>query len=104
MAFSSTSAVVFSLGEMNEGGRAQVDSVLGSLKAGGGTNLWSGLLQGMDVLRTAASLGLGTSIRRRQLLLLTDGVPTVTPPRYLHCLLPRLLTAVLILLWYCGVI
>jgi hypothetical protein len=61
---------------MTEGGKAQAIHALEGLKAGGGTNLWGGLLVGMEALRCDSN-----SNRKRSLLLLTDGRPTVTPPK-----------------------
>ena len=61
---------------MTEGGKAQAIHAIESLSANGGTNLWGGLLTGMNSLRTETDL-----TRKKSLLLLTDGQPTVTPPK-----------------------
>lgn len=61
---------------MTEGGKAQAIHSLESLHASGGTNLWGGLVVGMDALRCDVS-----SNRKKSVLLLTDGRPTVTPPK-----------------------
>jgi hypothetical protein len=61
---------------MNIGGRAQASAALDTLNADGGTNLWAGLFAGMESLRDDSN-----TMRKRSLLLLTDGQPSVTPPR-----------------------
>jgi hypothetical protein len=61
---------------MTGGGKAQAIHSLESLKPSGGTNLWGGLLVGMDALRCESNTN-----RKKSVLLLTDGRPTVTPPR-----------------------
>jgi hypothetical protein len=76
VSFSNSGDVVFALGEMTEGGKAQAIHALEALKAGGGTNLWGGLLVGLEALRCDSN-----PTRKKSLLLLTDGRPTVTPPK-----------------------
>eukprot|EP00604_Paraphysomonas_vestita_P000936 CAMPEP_0174819540 /NCGR_PEP_ID=MMETSP1107-20130205/2831_1 /TAXON_ID=36770 /ORGANISM="Paraphysomonas vestita, Strain GFlagA" /LENGTH=1055 /DNA_ID=CAMNT_0016033225 /DNA_START=867 /DNA_END=4034 /DNA_ORIENTATION=+ len=76
VSFSDSGRVVYALGEMTEGGKAQATHAIESLVASGGTNLWGGLLTGMDSLRADTEI-----TRKKTLLLLTDGQPTVTPPR-----------------------
>lgn len=68
---------MFGLGEMTEGGRLQAISAMDTLQADGGTNIWSGLLTGMNALQNVHS----ALPRKKSLLLLTDGQPSVKPPR-----------------------
>ncbi len=77
VSFEDGAKVIFALGEMNGGGREQAMVALEQLQAGGGTNLWAGLVSGMDALRTST---LDTT-RKKTLLLLTDGQPSVNPPK-----------------------
>jgi adenylate kinase len=78
VAFSDKGKSVFALGEMNAGGRAQAMEALEMLRADGSTNIWSGLQVGMDSLRENTTCGMS---RRKSILLLTDGQPSVSPPR-----------------------
>jgi len=68
VAFSQTSRKVLDLRAMDEEGRKEAEDRLGELRAGGGTNLWLGLFDGLESLRTEPAPGhLG------HILLLTDG-------------------------------
>lgn len=61
---------------MNDAGKALSKTKLDELTPMGTTNLWDGLKTGLDVLREDSVPG-----RTQCLMLLTDGVPNVEPPR-----------------------
>jgi Mg-chelatase subunit ChlD len=69
--FSSNANVVFPSTKMCETGRATGLDILASLQPGGTTNIWSGMLAGLEALRACADEG----PRQQFLLLLTDGQP-----------------------------
>ena len=50
---------MFTLGEMTAGGREQAIVSLDKLRAEGATNLWGGLLTGMDSLRVGGGVVVG---------------------------------------------
>ncbi|CAE7472181.1 ITIH3, partial [Symbiodinium microadriaticum] len=75
ISYSDVAKVVFCLTPLNGAGKARALSLIESLEPDGLTNLWDGLLKGMDVL--AASRSPAADIRNCCLLLLTDGVPNV---------------------------
>ena len=75
VAFESSARLACNLLEMNAEGKLSAEAALASLSSGGGTNIWAGLELGMDVLRSSERAG-----RFGQLLLLTDGEPSVSPP------------------------
>jgi hypothetical protein len=74
--YSSTASIVHRLTFMNDAGKALSKSKLDGLTPMGTTNLWDGLKTGMDVLQRDTEPG-----RTQYLMLLTDGVPNVEPPR-----------------------
>merc|ERR1712187_811303 len=59
-------------------GRAEAVAALEALQPQGATNIWEGLLAGMDSLRTPAE---GAGWRQKTILLLTDGQPNRHPPK-----------------------
>lgn len=61
---------------MNVAGQKRADTILKALHTEGSTNLWDGLLKGMDVLGAKPREG-----RTPAVFLLTDGQPNVEPPR-----------------------
>jgi len=69
---------VLSLTPMTAEGRAQAIQALDGLAPRGRTNIWGGVLEGMEALRCPAHEARG---RQRSLLLLTDGLPNISPPR-----------------------
>ncbi|CAF1984696.1 unnamed protein product [Rotaria magnacalcarata] len=75
VAFHDDARSVFTLSEMNEGGKRQAIDALEALEPQNSTNIWAGLEAGLESLRTARA-----SPRRCFILILTDGQPTVSPP------------------------
>jgi adenylate kinase family enzyme/Mg-chelatase subunit ChlD len=77
VAFSNKASLVLAPTKMCVQGRETGFAQLDKLAAGGQTNLWDGLLTGMEVLRKAADLA---GLRQQSILLLTDGQPNIVPP------------------------
>jgi Mg-chelatase subunit ChlD len=82
--FSDNAEVVFPLTKMTEQGRIKCHNLLAGQKPGGRTNLWDGILAAMETLRTDTS---EAGVRRKVIMLLTDGEPTIEPP---HGYVPEL--------------
>ncbi len=78
MTFESRAEIAYPMSSMTETGKLKAVDALNSLEANGGTNLWAGVEKGLDVLRVDTSAVEG---RKKYLLLLTDGQPTVDPPK-----------------------
>ena len=74
--FSNTASQVLPLTSMDTDGRATAAAALEQLRPSGSTNLWGGVLAGLDALRTGDEGG----GRHKSVLVLTDGVPNVQPP------------------------
>jgi len=82
--FSDAAVVVCELTVMDAAGRARATSLCESLDTEGSTNLWDGLLKGMDQLKARGSAlcaGIPGDARNAAVYLLTDGQPSVEPPR-----------------------
>lgn len=77
VAFDDRSECVFTLTEMTQGAREQAVMALEQLQPRASTNIWGGLLTGLDSLRVESQ----ASKRQKYLVLLTDGQPTSSPPR-----------------------
>jgi hypothetical protein len=79
VSFSSAAAVVAERAPLAApGSRAAAIARVESLRAGGGTNLWDGLVKGLEL----ANAGVDDGVPRvASVMLLTDGVPTIEPPR-----------------------
>jgi Mg-chelatase subunit ChlD len=75
--FSDQARVVFPLSPMNAAGKARVQQCVDGLRPGGRTNLWDGLVKGMDMLTS----GITGGNRNISMFLLTDGEPNIEPPR-----------------------
>ena len=82
--FSDNAEVVFPLTKMTEQGRIKCHNLLSAQKPGGRTNLWDGILAAMETLRSDVS---EPGLRRKIIMLLTDGEPTIEPP---HGYVPEL--------------
>eukprot|EP01129_Flabellula_baltica_P010632 TRINITY_DN450_c0_g3_i1.p1 TRINITY_DN450_c0_g3~~TRINITY_DN450_c0_g3_i1.p1 ORF type:complete len:751 (+),score=134.96 TRINITY_DN450_c0_g3_i1:233-2485(+) len=74
--YSTNARVVFDLMNMNSGGRTRALNALEALSAGGQTNIWDGLSKGLDSLKTQSAPN-----RNASMLLFTDGLPNIVPPR-----------------------
>jgi Mg-chelatase subunit ChlD len=76
IAFDNKAETAFPLAAMSAEGRAMAEEALERLAPRGQTNLWAGLVHGLDALRD----GDGED-RKKTILLLTDGQPNIKPPR-----------------------
>jgi len=80
VAYSSKAKVVTKLMPMTESNRKKTLKELDKLEPDGQTNLWDGLQNGLDMMRTG-SKKLNASEKNSAVLLFTDGLPNVTPPK-----------------------
>jgi hypothetical protein len=64
--------------------KALISCELDSLKPVSNTNMWSGMIQSLDILRETSPKN-----KNKGILLLTDGVPNVEPPRGHEVMLQR---------------
>ena len=78
ISFSNSAKVVLDLTAMDEFGRKKAYDALDNLYPDASTNLWDGLYRGLEVLRMRKTDGLQ---KNAAILLLTDGMPNVEPPR-----------------------
>merc|ERR1719407_63751 len=62
--------------ETSAAGKENAMAALETLKPRGMTNLWGGILEGLEALRASED-----ATRQKALLLLTDGQPNIAPPR-----------------------
>lgn len=76
VAFDQVAHTVLSLTQMTSDGRMRALTAVENMSLGGTTNLWDGLQTGLELLRTSSTLG-----KNKAVMLLTDGMPNVTPPR-----------------------
>jgi hypothetical protein len=81
--FSDEAKVLFANIQMDTAGKEKVKNQVNALCTEGRTNLWAGLLRGMNILNSAnneaATASSTTGARNTSLFLLTDGVPNVDP-------------------------
>jgi len=84
VAYSSDARTIFGLTAMDEGGRRTTETKLEELIPEGMTNLWDGLKQGMELLKTGQAPG-----RLQHVMLFTDGLPNINPPRGILPMLKR---------------
>jgi len=78
VSFTNNAKVVLDLTVMDEYGRKKAYDSLQGLRPDASTNLWDGLYRGMELLR----LRDGDDVHKNAaVLLLTDGMPNVEPPR-----------------------
>lgn len=75
VSFSNTASVVFDLLPMTEQGKATALVAIKRLRPQQMTNLWDGVLRGMNLLKQAVEQ------RNAAVLVLTDGEPNMEPPR-----------------------
>mmetsp|Transcript_26143 Transcript_26143/g.38717 ORF Transcript_26143/g.38717 Transcript_26143/m.38717 type:complete len:306 (-) Transcript_26143:915-1832(-) len=79
VSYSNTATVVFGLTPITTAGKSRALKLVDELKPDGLTNLWDGLVKGLDILSESQ---VSTTVRRNStILLLTDGVPNIEPPR-----------------------
>ena len=78
VAFDDKGQVVFPLSEMTSDSRVTAVAALVLLEPDASTNIWAGLKEGLDSLRTAQASG---EKRKCSVIFLTDGQPTVSPPQ-----------------------
>lgn len=76
--FTDSANVVMPFTSMDTAGKKKLDTTTSSVLPQNMTNLWDGLVTGMDLLRNRPA---SDSKRNAALLLLTDGQPNVEPPR-----------------------
>jgi len=76
VAFDNNAETVYALSEMSAAGKENAMAALETLKPRGMTNLWGGILEGLEALRASED-----ATRQKALLLLTDGQPNIAPPR-----------------------
>jgi adenylate kinase len=74
--FCESANVVYKMNGMDTAGKAAAVAALDELSPAGCTNLWDGLLKGMEELNSQEG-----AARKKTLFLLTDGVPNIKPPR-----------------------
>eukprot|EP00927_Polykrikos_kofoidii_P001876 TRINITY_DN10730_c0_g1_i1.p1 TRINITY_DN10730_c0_g1~~TRINITY_DN10730_c0_g1_i1.p1 ORF type:complete len:965 (+),score=112.30 TRINITY_DN10730_c0_g1_i1:302-2896(+) len=77
VAFDQIAYTKFELQYMDEDGRKEATTALESLQPQGTTGIWEGLHAGLEALRTRA----GDEWRHKTIMLLTDGMPNVNPPK-----------------------
>ena len=73
---------------MDPNGRTRSEGKLDELQADGMTNLWDGLQTGLQLLKNGQDAGGGG--RMQHILLFTDGMPNINPPRGILPMLKRL--------------
>jgi Mg-chelatase subunit ChlD len=89
VAYSTKARTVLPLTDMNNRGSATAMLAVKALASGGQTNLWDGLKTGLDLLRSSGADA--AADRNASLLLLTDGLPNMAPPRGEIAMLKRYL-------------
>ncbi len=81
VSFDQAAEIVLKLTNMDENGQHRALEAAEILQPRGNTNLWAGLLCGMEALRAG-----GDEPRRKTILLLTDGQPNVCFVRFVEIL------------------
>lgn len=76
VSYSSVATINLELTNMDEAGKNSALAILTNLYPSGSTNIWDGLLKGMEVMSQQNS-----SVRNSAIFLLTDGVPNVLPAK-----------------------
>lgn len=85
VAYSNEAEVIFPLTIMSAAGRTETEGKLQDLQPEGRTNLWAGLRKGIDVLKASPRPG-----SLQHVMLFTDGLPNINPPRGVVPMLERL--------------
>ena len=78
VSFSTNSRTLFSARKMDEEGKQNSIRDIQTLFPGGQTNLCSGILDGLEIIRSHAD---NDGRRTEAIFVLTDGVPNISPPR-----------------------
>lgn len=76
VSYSTQAKKIFGLTQMDAAGKEKAQKDLDTLDANGQTNLWDGLLNGLEIIREGNSPN-----RLSSVFLLTDGQPNIAPPR-----------------------
>eukprot|EP00927_Polykrikos_kofoidii_P047752 TRINITY_DN42025_c0_g1_i1.p1 TRINITY_DN42025_c0_g1~~TRINITY_DN42025_c0_g1_i1.p1 ORF type:complete len:780 (-),score=107.70 TRINITY_DN42025_c0_g1_i1:845-3103(-) len=79
VSFNNTARLVFPLASVTDDSRAEAIAVLEALRPSGLTNLWAGVFAGLEALRCAEDCD--GPARQRAVMLLTDGLPNISPPQ-----------------------
>ena len=87
--FSSTAQVRLRPARMDISGRALAEAQLDAMAPGGQTNLWDGLREGLDLATESTAEAADGFHRLSHLVLLTDGLPNIAPPRGERAMLGR---------------
>lgn len=74
--YSNDAKAIFGLTQMDASGRTATKMHLDDLQPAGMTNLWDGLKTGLDLLKAGLTPG-----RLQHIMLFTDGLPNINPPR-----------------------
>jgi len=85
VAYSNNAETIFNLTAMDDAGRTSTEQQLDQLQPSGMTNLWDGLKTGMELLKAGAGPG-----RLQHIMLFTDGLPNINPPRGILPMLKKL--------------
>ncbi|CAJ1424824.1 unnamed protein product, partial [Effrenium voratum] len=85
VSYSNSAKVIFSLTEMTPNNRRTSEEKLQELTPEGMTNLWDGLQNGLQLLKDGQDQG-----RMQHVMLFTDGMPNINPPRGIVPMLKRL--------------
>ena len=80
VSFATNAKVVCNLTHMNSTGKAIATSLVEQMKTEGTTNLWDGVVKGMDILKNR-QLTDSSIVNNSSVLVLTDGQPSEIPPR-----------------------
>ena len=76
VSYSTNARVELQLTNMDETGKNSALEILNDLRTEGSTNIWDGLLKGMEAMSQSDSIG-----RNSAIFLLTDGCPNIEPPK-----------------------
>jgi hypothetical protein len=85
IAYSNAASSIAALTVCNDAGRRSLEQSLNSLDPAGMTNLWDGLKVGLEQLKNDPQPG-----RLQHMMLFTDGLPNINPPRGILPMLKRL--------------
>lgn len=85
VSYSTDATKILALTDMTSNGRTAAENCLNQLVPAGMTNLWDGLKTAFEVLQTGQRPG-----RFQHVVLFTDGLPNINPPRGIVPMLKRL--------------